>query len=406
MIRSLYICYFGLREPLVQTQVLPYLKELAKGGVGVTLLTFEPDADEGWDEESIEAERRSLSDAGIEWRHLKYHKRPSVPATLYDIAAGALFAKRLVRRNAIDVVHCRAHIPLAMGLIAKRLTGAHLIFDIRGFMADEYADAGIWEAGSLPFRAVKWLEAAGLRRADQIVVLTVKAKSYLIGERDVSEEKIEVIPCCVAFPAEDPGIAGSKRDRFELIYAGTVSGLYLLPEMADLFAELKRSEPDAFFRVLTFGGREAVQRVFKEKGVENSDYAVESVAPDRVADTVARAHLAISFRKPTFAQIAASPTKIPEYLSAGVPVITNSGIGDTDEFVKRHRVGVVVDGFDRETLAAAVVEALLLAKSDDIAERCREAASDGYSMELVGGPRYRSVYAKIGTEPETGKKKV
>ena len=25
MRRSLYLCYFGLREPLVQTQVLPYL---------------------------------------------------------------------------------------------------------------------------------------------------------------------------------------------------------------------------------------------------------------------------------------------------------------------------------------------------------------------------------------------
>jgi len=28
---TLYICYFGIREPLVQTQVLPYLRELMKG---------------------------------------------------------------------------------------------------------------------------------------------------------------------------------------------------------------------------------------------------------------------------------------------------------------------------------------------------------------------------------------
>ena len=36
--RTLYICYFGLREPLVQTQVLPYLRELVRDGVGVYLL--------------------------------------------------------------------------------------------------------------------------------------------------------------------------------------------------------------------------------------------------------------------------------------------------------------------------------------------------------------------------------
>ena len=28
-------CYFGLREPLVQTQVLPYLLELVRGGVAI-----------------------------------------------------------------------------------------------------------------------------------------------------------------------------------------------------------------------------------------------------------------------------------------------------------------------------------------------------------------------------------
>ena len=40
--RTLYLCYFGLREPLVQTQVLPYLRQLSRGGIDVGLLTFEP----------------------------------------------------------------------------------------------------------------------------------------------------------------------------------------------------------------------------------------------------------------------------------------------------------------------------------------------------------------------------
>ena len=47
-LRALYICYFGLREPLVQTQVLPYLCELAGGGVEMSLLTFEPEATRRW----------------------------------------------------------------------------------------------------------------------------------------------------------------------------------------------------------------------------------------------------------------------------------------------------------------------------------------------------------------------
>ena len=43
MSKTLYICYFGVREPLVQTQVLPYLREIRKGGTDDSILTFEPE---------------------------------------------------------------------------------------------------------------------------------------------------------------------------------------------------------------------------------------------------------------------------------------------------------------------------------------------------------------------------
>jgi len=53
MFKTLYICYFGLREPLVQTQVLLYLREIMKDGVKVFLLTFEPNPHEKWTSSEI-----------------------------------------------------------------------------------------------------------------------------------------------------------------------------------------------------------------------------------------------------------------------------------------------------------------------------------------------------------------
>lgn len=49
--------------------------------------------------------------------------------------------------------------------------------------------------------------------------------------------------------------------------------------------------------------------------------------------------------------IAASPTKIPQYLAAGLPVVGNQGIGYIDELL--------------------TAEALALAAEPDIAVRCR-----------------------------------
>ena len=135
--RTLYLCYFGLREPLVQTQVLPYLRQLITGGIDVSLLTFEPQLDQRWTRETLTEEQSRLAREGIEWSYLPYHKRPSLPATVYDIAAGARLALRLAGRHKIDVLHARGHVPAAMAALVKRPIGGRVIFEVRGFMPGE-----------------------------------------------------------------------------------------------------------------------------------------------------------------------------------------------------------------------------------------------------------------------------
>src|SRR5215470_14130684 len=150
--RTLYLCYFGLREPLVQTQVLPYLRELGRSGITAHLLTFEPGWPHSWSDEERAGWRKRLREDGVEWRALAYHRKPSALATLYDILVGTLTAVRLARRERIDVLHARSHIPLVMALLARRLCGAKIIFDIRGLVADEYVDAGIWKTTGFVYR--------------------------------------------------------------------------------------------------------------------------------------------------------------------------------------------------------------------------------------------------------------
>ena len=111
--RTLYLCYFGLCEPLVQTQVLTYLRQLSRGGIDVGLLTFEPNRRPSWSRSETGDWCDRVQADGIRWFSLPYHKRPSLPATTYDIAAGGWMAARLVRRHGYDVVHARAHMAAA-----------------------------------------------------------------------------------------------------------------------------------------------------------------------------------------------------------------------------------------------------------------------------------------------------
>jgi glycosyltransferase involved in cell wall biosynthesis len=428
-VKTLYICYFGLREPLVQTQVLPYLRELARGGVGVSLLTFEPDLRRAWDEGSLKESRAALASDGIEWDALAYHRRPSAPATLFDILAGAWAAARLVRRRGVDVLHARAHVPMAMALLARLFAPCRTVFDVRGLMADEYADAGVWREGSKVFRAVKRLERAGLRRADEVVVLTTRMREWVAANGLARAEKITVIPCCVGL-SRFAGDGGTKTEgdavrndvkngveegtlsrsaagedgagRFEVVYAGAATGLYLLEEMARFFVEVRRLRPGAFFRVLTKSPAGAASEVLRRAGLSAEEFSVGSAEPKEVPRYLARARLGLSFRKASFSQIAASPTKIPEYLAAGLPAVSNAGIGDTDGLLEGERVGVVVVGFSHEELAEAAARAVSLAEEAATRRRCIEAARRHFDLASVGGARYLSVYRRIAAEAESG----
>ena len=109
--RTLYLCYLSVLEALTESQVIPYLAFLARRGIEVHLLTFEPN--HRWNREAIAARGVALRASGIHLHTLSYHKRPSLPATAYDVLRGVFRGWRLVRAHGIQVVHARSHVPAA-----------------------------------------------------------------------------------------------------------------------------------------------------------------------------------------------------------------------------------------------------------------------------------------------------
>jgi len=403
IVRTLYLCYFGLREPLSQTQVLPYLRELVRGGVGVSLLTFEPGGNRAWDEGEREEWRARLESQGIKWRFLGYHKWPSLPATLYDIASGALTAIRLVRREEIDVVHARGYVPAAMGALAKWLAGGRLIFDIRGFMAEEYVDAGVWREGGLLYRLTKAAEKKLLKAADGFVVLTEKAKKILFP-RDREVKPVEVIPCCVdaerfrTFDEESRDDLKRKLNlegRRAIIYVGALGGWYLTDEMAELIALARHKDASTFSMVLTQSPPEKLIGRLNALGVAQSDFLVKKVAPEDAPRYLKAADFAVALIKPCYSKMASSPTKIAEYLASGLPFISNAGIGDLDDVIAEDNVGVILDAFNQESYGRALEEMSLLLLDRRVAERCRESARKRFDLTSVGGARYRRLYQRM-----------
>ena len=411
-LKTLYLCYFGLREPLVQTQVLPYLRQLVEGdGVEVFLLTFEPEKRQAWTADDEAAWRERLAREGIRWVALPYHKRPSVVVTPYDILCGAWTAVRLARRHGIEVFHARGHIPALMGALAKRVVGGRLLFDIRGFLPEEYTDAGVWPENGYIYRVVKRIERYLLTTTDGFVVLTEKARDILFHGRTETDERgrpIEVIPCCVdAGRFEAAAGEGTREDvRRELklegrrvfVYVGSFGGWYMTDEMTRFLAHAHGRDPSTFSMIITQSRPAEVVERLRALGLKDEDFFVGKVAPADVPRYLRAADVAISFIRACYSKLSSSPTKIAEYLASGLPVVCNTGVGDLDELIETDRVGILISDFTPEAYERALAELAALCEEgeeEDLPARCRESARRRFDLVDVGGARYRRLYRRL-----------
>jgi glycosyltransferase involved in cell wall biosynthesis len=403
----LYICYYNVAEPLVQTQVVAYLRELAARGYRIHLLTFER---ENLTEEQRRFFQRELSDAGIRWHTLRYHQRPSLPATLYDIAVGTLKSFRICQEHDIRLVHARSYVPAAMALMLKRLTGCQFLFDIRGLLADEYVDAGHWERGGVKYRLTKRMERVFFRKADSFIVLTNNIRDDLVASDDLMRHRaddIEVIPCCADIDkfrttATEREAYRQRRqwtDRYVLTYAGKFGTWYLAEEMARFFAAARLVIPNLFFQILTQSDGTPMQRALQAAGVSSREYDIRFASPDELPLILGASDAGISFIRACYSKRSSSPTKVGEYLAAGLPVASNAGIGDCDRMLLDNNLGVIVNEFSTADFQRAAMKLLALIRDEDRTHRCSEFARRELSVTGVGGPRYGAVYDRMLRSP-------
>ncbi len=406
---TLYICYFGMREPLVQTQVIPYLVEIAKAGMRVSLVTFEPSLKTTWTAEQIEEKRRELAELNIAWDLLAYHKSPSAIATAYDIFHGVRYVRRKIVDEGVDILHGRVHVPTLIGALARQRTKQKpkLLFDIRGFFPEEYTDAGVWPENGWLFRTAKRVERWLMRESDGFVVLTENARGILFPESketgfDSSGRPVEVIPCCVDFEKRFGDQTGQSRDdlrrqlgiegRRVYTHIGALGGLYLTSDIADLLQTARELDPGTYALFLTQTSPDLIIPELRKRGFGDDDFFVGRVAPAEIPRYLRASDVGLSFVKAGYATASRSPTKIPEYLACGLPIIANSGVGDVDALINDNGVGVLVSDFSRESYAAAVEG---IKELGDVSQRCVETAHREFDLQTVGGERYRRLYRRL-----------
>jgi glycosyltransferase involved in cell wall biosynthesis len=90
-----------------------------------------------------------------------------------------------------------------------------------------------------------------------------------------------------------------------------------------------------------------------------------------------------------------SPTKIGEYLAAGIPIASSSEIGDCDRIIGDGQLGVIVREFSPVEYRRAALELMQLLDDPNTSRGCRAFAERELSLSSIGGPRYAAVYQRL-----------
>jgi glycosyltransferase involved in cell wall biosynthesis len=257
----------------------------------------------------------------------------------------------------------------------------------------------------LLYKMTKIREKQLLNGSDAFVVLTGKARG-IIGERVPPTKPIAVIPCCVdterfavGYRREGERAALGVRDEKLLVYVGALDGWYLTREMAEFFAEVRAIDQRWKLFVATQSDAKHLVDVLKQRKVSDSSYRIQYLPNSEIPNLLSAADAAYCFIKPSYSKRASSPTKIGEYLSAGLPVLCNSGIGDVDDLLERNRVGTTLADFSPDSYRAAFSRLTELGRQADIANRCRAVAKSELDLKSAGGPAYQSIYLRaLGRE--------
>ena len=377
------------------------LRALTESGWRIAVLTFEQPRWRLPFEEANGVKRR-LEGEGILWSPLTYRKRPRLLSTGLDVASGVLRCLRLVLRHQVRAVHGRGTVPGAIAYLTSRITGVRLFNDADGPLSEEYVDAGVWRAGSIPYRLASWFERRCLLSADVTAVLTERRREAV---RSTARASVAVLPCAVDAQHFSPAPEAGRRIREELrlvgrvlVYAGKTGGWYLIEPMIDFAAAVQQVTGDVSLLILTSDEPSLFLKPAADRGVR---CVVREVARNQMPLYLSAADAGLSFILSAPSKTACSPIKNGEYLACGLPIVTTPGIGDYSDLVRRDRVGIVVSSLTTKGLRAAAVALEALLGETSTQRRCRAAARSAVGLHEVVLPRYRTLYERLVGQPGT-----
>lgn len=235
-------------------------------------------------------------------------------------------------------------------------------------------------------RAFTALERDAVLKSDCQIAVSEPLRRYWAEEYGYLPRRSVVIPCLLA----DDWLKPVEEDRGEIrrslgfassdvviVYSGSTAGWQSFAMICDFVRTALAARADLRFLFLTDESESlaAVMREFPSRVKRMS------VPPVEVFRMLAACDYGLLLREASVTNRVASPTKLAEYLGAGLPVILSEGIGDYTAFVRENDAGFIADELDFAKLQRPAVVARGVLRT--------------LASSRLSRPAFRTAYAEV-----------
>lgn len=350
------------------SRALRQLRVLAGLGLRVEALTFGPDAEH----DPID---------GVE---LTVLPRPGGRGPAFFWAAHRLFLREARKRPAA-VYHASDLYVLPALVAAKRQHGGSVVLDARELYPHVDATAG------KPWATWAWaaLERRFLPHTDAVLTVNRSIAERMTETYGIAPPVVvHNVPERRSVPRSDAlreRLGIPERQRI-VLYQGLVRAARGLERLVDAM----RDVPEAALVVIGDGPAKAALQAQASEHLGGRAHFLPHTPPDALLRLTASADLGVHVPEPVTESIRlALPNKLFEYLAAGLPVVV-ADIPEMRRVVEGFGVGLVVDPYDRDGLAAAIRRAL-----SDEAARARWRANAPAVFETFDPAKDRAAFERV-----------
>ncbi|MDA7562982.1 glycosyltransferase [Gammaproteobacteria bacterium] len=380
----LYLTYDGMLDPLGDSQILPYIEGVRSEVNSFYLISFEKKSKKACE---IKAKKTYLSNINITWIPLSFSQSSNIFFKVLDMLKLYFAIFKVLNSMEINLIHARGHPCASAALLFKTVFNFKLLFDFRGLWADEKVTKGGWNLSNklhfLQYKYYKNRERKLFNRSEKIVVLTKNVASEIERLCPGVSTKILIIPCAADYNhfklSQNKHINSqggiNHLGKITFGYLGSIGPMYQFQKYLRLIDLARKQGIDANGLIVTGNVDLAEKEVNSYFHIKNPKFLeITSAKRSEIPELINQMDCLISFYAIKYSVISVSPTKIGETLACGVPIICNSGIGDTDNIIKSLDAGMIIDDTSDVNLQKVIAKINKILNSDPslIREKSKE----------------------------------